>query len=121
MGHPPAVPFANAIACGIGVGITLGEGDLVKDFNEDPPKALAGLGFTAYGCVTVTWAPAGPLAWVNSGINVGACAFGLYQAVESEDVYLKDPTESNGNRFKIDLTGGLIGCAVSLVGEAIGD
>jgi RHS repeat-associated protein len=115
-----AVPFANAVACGVSIGISVGEGGLLDAFNANPYKTSTGLGLTAYGCITMTWTPTGALAWANSGIDIGACVFGLLQAVESEDVYLKDPTETNQNRFAIDLTGGLIGCGVSMIGEALG-
>jgi RHS repeat-associated protein len=115
-----AVPYINAIGCGVGVGITLGEGELF-DGSMKWDK-FAGAGFTVYGCVMMFGSPtATAWAWVDSGINVGACAFGLYAAVADEDEYFEHPSERNIRKTEIDWAGGLLGCGISMIGTALSE
>jgi RHS repeat-associated protein len=106
LGSEKAVPFINAVGCGIGIWNSIAVGT-IEDFKD------AGNDLTLFGCVSIFF---GANGWTAVGLDTlgfVACAVGFNGTLEAEDAYFKDRTEENLQKFNADLIGTLSGCAIT--------
>jgi RHS repeat-associated protein len=118
--YKQAVPYANAISCGISVALTFGQGTFFDDLEKSPFITSGSVAATVYGCVTTFATPKGIVLMLDPLIQVGSCALSLYQAVQDENELLSDPSGIDAYRPNIDFLGGVFGCATSAFGLTFG-
>ena len=57
----------------------------------------------------------------KTGLDLGACAYGVYSATQSIDNYLDSPSPAKETEAYANAFSGVLGCAVTGIGAAVGD
>ncbi len=105
-----AVEYLNTLACFTSI-LTFA---VTPDID---PWALAA---TTYGCVTIAFSPEGQvLGWLKTGLDLGACAYSAYVAIDDINKYADAPTPEKNKQMLIDASSSILGCAITGFGAAL--
>jgi RHS repeat-associated protein len=111
-GDDAAVPFLNSLGCLSSIGFAAAGTELNA-------WTLGGVGSAAYGCVSsYIWPGGKAFLTLKAGLDVGACLFGLAQVVNDINQQIDYTNVSQGTLYT-DISGGVIGCAITGISKAI--
>jgi len=109
----PATVYLNTFACAASIGFAAVSSEL-------DAWAVTGIASAAYGCVSSFIWPGGAFYLeLKTYLDYAACALGIRQAIADINEYAEHQKGSS-IVFYADAIGGVLGCAVTGVGETLG-
>ncbi len=113
-----AVEYLNTVGCFANILFTASSTILSENLDL---STLAGVGGTAYGCLTISLEPEGRIFQAaKTALDLGVCALGAASTIHDLNEYIDDPTAANEAKVVADDLGSVLGCGLTGLGAALG-